>query len=312
MKILTSLAEHHYFLGLSALINSVVKNGTYVDKIIIGYRGPLPRWLPPLKTTERGQSCTLTSGLEMELIEMKKNVHMVHEKPKWFQYVSEVLEPDASEFFFFDSDIVILNRMSFFGEWVEEGVALCEDVNNDMNHDHPIRKQWVSLAQQEGCTITNPHICGYYNSGFIGWTRENAGFIDDWVKSFDILAQKSGDMRWARVQDRTHTVLSTNQDSLNLAAMITRYPISTIGPEAMGFRFGLSLMSHPIGSKPWKRSFVKEFMKGVPPRVSDVIFWENISGTELQPCSISQAKRRAVLCKSLRGMARFYKREYSA
>ena len=312
MKIFTSLAEHHYFLGLSALINSVVKNGTYVDKIIIGYRGSLPGWMPPLKATDRGKSCTLKSGLELELILMEKNVHMVHEKPRWFQHVSEVLEPDASEYFFFDSDIVVINRMSFFGEWIKEGVALCEDVNNDMHYDHPIRKQWVNMAIEAGCIIKHPTINRYYNSGFIGWTRNNAGFINDWVRSFDILAQKSGDLKKGRVHDRTHTVLSTNQDSLNLATMITEFPISTIGPEAMGFRHGLSLMSHPIGAKPWRRRFFKEFMAGLPPRISDVTFWENITGSELQPCTPSQARRRIVLCKSLRGMARFYKREYSA
>ena len=312
MKILTSLAEYHYFNGLAALINSVVKNGTYVDKIIIGYRGPLPSWLPPLTATNRGQSCLLKSGVEMELILMEKNVHMVHEKPRWFQYLTEVLEPDASEFFFFDSDIVILKRMTFFGEWVKEGVALCEDVNNDMNYNHPIRKQWANMAVEDGIKIKNPGVGRYYNSGFIGWTRENAGFINDWITSFDILAKKSGGLIKARVHDRTHTVLSTNQDSLNLSTMITEFPIATMGPEAMGFRSGLALMSHPIGKKkPWKRHFIKDFFSGAPPRMSDLFFWENVCGSELQPYSNAKAKNKAVLCKFLRGMSRFYKGDVS-
>lgn len=310
MKILTSLAEDSYFLGLAALINSVVKNGSYIDKIVIGYRGKLPNWLPPLKNSKNGKYCTLTSGIEMELILLESNLHMVHEKPKWFKYLTEVLEPEASEFLFFDSDIVVLNRMSFFGEWVKQGIALCEDVNNDMHHNHPIRKQWAKMAIQDGVVIENPLIDHYYNSGFLGWTRENKNFIDDWVTSFNIISKQSGDMKQFRVHDRTYVVLSANQDSLNLAVMITTLPVSTIGPEAMGFRYGLSLMSHPIGHKPWHRNFFKEFFAGMPPRISDVIFWENVNGSELNPYSKSKTRKNVLLCKSLRGLARFYKREF--
>ena len=179
-----------------------------------------------------------------------------------------------------------------------------------MNSNHPIRKQWAALAKEDGCTINNSCIDRYYNSGFLGWSRNTASFIDDWVKCFTIHSKRSCDLTQFRVHDRTHTVLSANQDSLNLAAMITEMPVSTIGPEAMGFRYGLALMSHPIGDKPWIRSFIKKFISGVPPRMSDVFFWENIVGPELQPFSASVAKRNVILCKSLRGLARFYKSEF--
>lgn len=311
MKVLTSLAEDGYFLGLSALINSVVKNGTYVDKIVIGYRGNLPSWLPSLRETKNGKTCNLQSGLVMDFVFLESNLHMVHEKPKWFKYLTDVLEPEATEFYFFDSDIVILNRMSFFGDWLNEGVAVCEDVNNEMSYNHPIRKQWIKLAEEAGLIIVNKQINHYYNSGFLAWRRENSAFIDEWVKSFNVISRKSGDMQQFRVHDRTHTVLSANQDSLNLAIMITNETVSTIGPEAMGFRYGLSLMSHPIGDKPWKRSFITEFFDGIPPRVSDVYFWENVSGSELQPISNSHVYMKVLLCKTLRGFARFYKREFT-
>ena len=70
MKILTTLAEKHYFIGLAALVNSVVKHGPYVDKIIVGYRGVLPAWLPELKSSERGKSAILKCGIELEFIEI--------------------------------------------------------------------------------------------------------------------------------------------------------------------------------------------------------------------------------------------------
>ena len=109
-----------------------------------------------------------------------------------------------------------------------------------------------------------------------------------------------------RVFDRTATVLSTNQDSLNLAAMITEQPISLIGPEAMGFIYGMRLMHHPIGPKPWKRNFTREFFNGKPPRESDLIFWQNINGSELSPFSDGKVKQMHRLCKTLRLGGRFY------
>jgi hypothetical protein len=308
MKILTTLAENDYFLGLAALVNSVVKNGTYVDRVVVGYRGTLPTWLPTLKSSKHGKACTLNSGLEIEFVKLDYNLHMVHEKPKWFKYLTEVLEPAAEEFFFFDSDIIVINRMSFFGEWVKEGVAICEDVNYNMSSNHPIRKQWVNLAEEDGMKIKRS-IERYYNSGFLGWNRKTAEFIEDWDKCFKILAKKSGDMKQFRVHDRTNTVLSANQDSLNLAAMITQVSISTIGPEAMGFHHGFQLMAHPIGQKPWKRKFIKDFFNGNPPRSSDLLFWENVTGTELQPVSLYVVQNKKRLCKFLRGGARLYRRE---
>jgi hypothetical protein len=307
LKVLTSLAEDRYFLGLAALVNSVVKNGRYIDKIVVGYRGLLPTWLPKLAESKNGKSCTLACGICIEFVFLESNLHMVHEKPKWFKYLSHVLEPQASEYFFYDSDIVVINRMSFFGEWVKEGVAICEDVNYDMSYNHPIRQQWGRLAAEEGIVV-NKKINRYYNSGFLGWTSENKSFIDDWERCFNAISKKSGDMKQFRVQDRTHTVLSANQDSLNLAAMTTNCPISIIGPEAMGFHYGLALMSHPTGAKPWNREYIKEFISGYPPRASDIDFWDNVNGSELNPLSNSYVKRKQILCKLLKGLGRFYQR----
>jgi hypothetical protein len=311
MKILTTLAEDRYFLGFAALINSVVKHGIYVDKIVVGYRGPLPKWLPNLEASENGKKIVLKSGLIIEFVVLDGNLHMVHEKPKWFKHLVTVLEPNAVEYFFFDSDIVIVNRMSFFGEWINEGVALCEDVNNSMSYDHPIRKQWIRLAEEHGLKVVNK-MDRYYNSGFLGWNKKYSEFIGNWERCFQILSKKSGDMKKFRVQDRTTTVLSANQDSLNVAAMITNVPLSTIGPEAMGFSYGMNLMAHPIGKKPWDRQFISDFVLGWPPRASDIEFWENVNNGELKPFSGLLVSYKIFACKMLRAAARIYRRQFSS
>ena len=306
MKVLTTLAERDYFLGLAALLNSVAAYGSHVDKVIVGYREALPDWLPPLQDSRHGRSFTTASGLQVELVELNGSLHMVHEKPKWFLHLTEVLAPEATEYFFFDSDIVINSRMSFYGEWVRQGVALCGDVNFVFHRHHPIRRQWASFARAQGREVIN-ELDDYYNSGFLGWTQETKQFIHDWNDAFAMLEPHSGDMNQFRVFDRTAVVLSTNQDSLNLAAMITEQPISPIGPEAMGFIYGMRLMHHPIGRKPWNRKFVPEFFQGKPPREADLIFWEYINGTELRPVTDGKAKNMHTLVRALRFGARFYK-----
>jgi hypothetical protein len=100
MIVITTLAENKYFYGVSALINSIIKHGTYANKIIVGYRGDLPKWLPKLKSNNRGKHIELKGGLIVEFVEVDGDLHMVHEKPKWFYYLTFNLEPDAEEYFF--------------------------------------------------------------------------------------------------------------------------------------------------------------------------------------------------------------------
>lgn len=305
MVVFTTLAEKKYFYGVSALINSMIKNGRYADKIIVGYRGSLPKWLPKLNENERGKSLTLTNELIIEFIELQGDLHMVHEKPKWFYHVTYDLEPYAEEYFFFDSDIIIINRMSFFGEWVKQGVAICEDVNYDMSPSHPIRKQWIKLLEKNGKITTNT-FDRYFNSGFLGWSKQTKSFINDWYECSKIMNEVSGDLTQFRVNDRTNMVLSSNQDSLNMAAMVTKTEISIIGPEAMGFHYGLRLMLHPLGKKPWNINFTYNYFKGKKPRDGDLGFWEHVNMGPLKPYSKFYANWKIYWIKLYRFLFRFY------
>jgi lipopolysaccharide biosynthesis glycosyltransferase len=249
----------------------------------------------------------MPSGLPVELVEMNGDLHMVHEKPAWFRYLMDELEPEATEFFFFDSDIIVDNRMSFFGEWVQQGVAICGDVNYKFHRSNPIRKEWAINVTEHHRTVKNTYDY-YYNSGFLGWRREHAKFIYDWNDAFSFLAPHSGGMKEFRVKDRTNMVLSANQDSLNVAMMMTDVPVSALGPEAMGFEHGLKLIHHPLGPKPWSRNFSKDFLYGKPPRQADIMFWKNINGSEFNPVSKTLAFWRLFSCKAYRLLGRFYRK----
>jgi hypothetical protein len=87
--------------------------------------------------------------------------------------------------------------------------------------------------------------------------------------------------------------------------MITNCPISIIGPEAMGFHYGLPLMQHPLGPKPWSRKFLKEVFTGWQPRTSDLSFWKNVNG-EIKPYSDSYVKRKIFVINLCRFIGRFY------
>ncbi|MEO6229335.1 MAG: hypothetical protein ABJB11_03965 [Ferruginibacter sp.] len=308
MKIATSLADNTFFYGLSALINSMIKYGTYFDKFVVGYKGALPTWLPALSETKNGRSFKTSKGFEVEFVEITGDLNMVHEKPNWLYHLNTNLEPSAEEYCFFDSDLIILNRMTFFGEWIQKGVALCEDINGDMPDNYPIRLEWKKIALERGMEIKNKTE-KYYNSGFVGWNKANADFIKDWVKCFDILAEFAGNLKRARSYDRTYPVNSANQDSLNVAYMITSCNLSTIGPEAMGFKYGLKLMAHPIGKnkdKPWERNYFIEFLKGRPPRSADLSFWHFANSKELKPYPQLFVRYKIFICKLLKGLSRFY------
>lgn len=307
MKVLTTLAEGDYFLGLAALLNSVEYFGRYVDRIIVGYRGDLPSWLPNLTSEDYGFSCSVGKGFVIELVTVDGKNHMVHEKPNWFKFVNDVLAPDADEYFFFDSDIVVNKRMDFFGEWADTGVAVCGDVNYIFSSTHPIRRKWAKLAKEAGYDVTNK-LDGYFNSGFLGWTKHTKQFIDDWALAFSILSPHAGSMTEFRVKDRTNTVLSANQDSFNLALMITKVPIADIGPEAMGLINGMQLMHHPLGPKPWHINFVNNFFRGLKPRAADLEFYRFVNGSLLSPLSQAHVERRKMIVWACRFASRFYRR----
>ena len=305
MVVMTTLAENRYFNGVAALVNSILKQGCYVDKIIVGYRGELPEWLPKLNVNERSKYFQISEGPKVEFIELQGDLHMVHEKPKWLDYFTNTLEPNADEYFFFDSDIIVINRMSFFGEWVKEGVALCEDVNYDMSSSHPIRKQWIRLAEGDKKEVLRSFE-RYFNSGFLGWNKETKKFILDWLECSKLMNKISGDLKQFRVNDRTKTVLSSNQDSLNLAAMVTECEVSVIGPEAMGFHYGLKLMLHPLGQKPWDINFTINFFRGIKPRLSDLRFWQHANTSIFKPYSRLYVYWKIFLIRGFRFLSRLY------
>jgi hypothetical protein len=95
---------------------------------------------------------------------------------------------------------------------------------------------------------------------------------------------------------------------MNIAAMYANAPLSTIGPEGMGWINGGFTMYHTVGGKkPWRKKFVQSALSGDPPWNGDKHFLE-CAGGPIQPFSDRKLKslRRQALLATLIG--RFYSR----
>jgi hypothetical protein len=95
-----------------------------------------------------------------------------------------------------------------------------------------------------------------------------------------------------------------DQTYLNVALMLTDYPLSTVGPDGMDFIPGGTIMSHATvpNVKPWRKKLIISALEGSPPTITDKLYWR-YSQTPIQ--LYSQAKitwqKFEILCGSALG-----------
>ena len=154
---------------------------------------------------------------------------------------------------------------SFFADWQSNGIALCQEIaNNILPPDAPLRQSWVRAAASIG--YTNPHpLYHYYNGGLAGVPREYSDFLTTWKDVIELAGSKYCDLGKFNQRNPETPFNSCDQDCLNVAAMYSKFPLSTLGPQAMGFIRGHAVMFHTVGPKPWNGSFLLSALKGTPP-----------------------------------------------
>ena len=268
--IVCTLFEGDYHFGLAALINSLVRN-EFQGCISAGYRGPLPPWINQLKLSGCEGSYDVCSGVRIKFILLETPMHFTNFKPEFMlQLIHD--QPGCKYIWYFDPDIVTRCSWSFYVQWVKYGVALCEDINGVMPQNHPIRFRWIELVSTLG--LENPlPLCTYYNGGFIGLPVSCSGFLDRWEDVLRIAESEGLDMRAFGTGNRTDPFFRGDQDALNIAAMYSRYPLTTIGPDGMDFVSGGITMFHAIASpKPWRKHMMLSALRGFPPSASDKAF----------------------------------------
>ncbi len=296
-----TLFEGSYHLGVAALANSLFRRG-FRGPIYAGHRGPLPEWAERARAIETmpgfaARELPVAEGLRIVFLALDTDHHLTNFKPTFMRQLLDGPARDAQALFYVDPDICVVRDWGYFEQWVDCGVALCEDINSPLPHGHPRRVGWRRYYAPRGLALTFRQ-AEYVNGGFVGVHRRDREFLTAWCRAMDLMKDEIGSLATASV-DSGQAYRSkgfagcfdtTDQDGLNVAIEATTMAVSVIGQEAMGFKPGPALLPHAIGAgKPWQRNYLGAALGGVAPRLADKAYWAHVSG----PIAVADAWRRA-------------------
>ncbi len=264
-----TLFENHYHVGLAALVNSLYING-FRGAVWAGYRGPLPPWAKPICDNGKYAEFAAAPGCVLRFLKLSTEAHLTNYKPDFLLQLWDDHCAEADSLFYFDPDIVVKCRWSFFQDWADCGVCLCEDVNSPFLNSHPVREAWRRYYAPHGFSFPF-HTDVYVNAGFIGLRERDRRFLHAWRMAQQLMAPAIGGLQNVFLKDRTFLFHRTDQDALNVTVMTGTAEVSLIGREGMAFVPGGFTMAHAIGSpKPWEKSAIAEvLLRGRSPSAAD-------------------------------------------
>lgn len=267
-----TLFEGDYHYGVGVLANSFYAHG-FRGTIYAGYRGSLPPWLSGAKEVNGFTEFSPADGLVIRFIPLATKLHLTNYKPEFMLELWEKHCPQAESLFYFDPDITIKCRWTFFEEWIEAGVAVCQDINGWMPDNHPIRYAWRKQLSPLGLEFRT-RFDAYFNGGFVGVLARDRAFLKDWERVQALMHQIGVDFFSIGFGDRTLPFVCRDQDALNITCMTTERKISYMGQDAMDFQHGY-VMTHAVGGiKPWrKKMLVNTIMNGEAPSLADKRFY---------------------------------------
>ncbi|SDT86144.1 hypothetical protein SAMN05444156_0137 [Verrucomicrobium sp. GAS474] len=277
--IVATLCEGDYWCGASALANSLAASG-FRGVFRIGYRGQAPMWAQRADGRSEG-------GFAFSLFEVETDYHLTHYKPEFLLRVAgEEMEP-FDRIALIDVDAMVDAPWSEFDAWIDRAIAVCEDVNGRLPFDAPKREGWRRFFQNEaerGSGYAFPGPTGaareglYANGGFIGLRRERLGFLTLWRDLVEAIAPSVGGLqRWCAAEPGPFH--AADQDSLNVALMLTEEPVEFAPASAMGFAPGRMILPHTLGPrKPWRRPFLWPSLLGREVGAAEMAYWKMAPG----------------------------------
>ena len=283
--------------------------------IWVGYRGALPPWAG-VRTAGLWQEFSATSDVALRFVPLTTTAHFTNFKPDFLLRVWAEFDPTADALFYFDPDIVVKVRWSFFEEWAGYGVALVEDVNSPLPESHPRRGAWRAALTHQGLLVLRetPY---YVNGGFVGVVAGQRSFLADWRETMALVGENIGGLERSMfsfganapdLQSPAFAFSKTDQDALNIAVMTTTSPVSIMGAEGMDFRPGGWTMAHALGpDKPWRKSYLTAALAGRPPSLADREYWRHAAGPIAFFSPAVVAWRRFTLAVA-GAIGRFYRR----
>lgn len=290
-SVVCTLFEGHYHYGVAVLINSLYKKG-FRGSVYAGYRGVLPFWTRTLEEMDGSvwsgsQTFNIAEGLLLHFIPLDTSYHLTNYKPDFMLRLLDGPAKEAAQIFYFDPDIVVASQWSFFHEWVECGVALCEDVNSPLDEFHPRRMAWRRHFGKSGITLKFKNSI-YANGGFVGISAQSRSFLETWKSVQEAMAVKIGGLNRSSLKGSSlpeeirgsfSAFGKTDQDALNAAVEAWQGQFSFVGQEGMAFKAGEALMPHALGHpKPWQRQPLLQAMAGIAPRLVDRAYWHHANG----------------------------------
>lgn len=273
-----TLFEKDYHLGLGAWANSLYAQG-YRGMIYAGYRGARPPWAAGAKEFDGFAEFSPAAGLTLRFIPLTTGLHLTNYKPDFMLELWEKHCPQAESLFYFDPDITIKCRWTFFEEWAGAGVAVCQDINGWMADNHPIRHAWRKLLGPRGLEFRS-RFETYFNGGFVGLVAADRAFLNDWRQVQTLMQSCGVDFNVIGFGDRTFPFTCRDQDALNITCMVTERKISPVGRDGMNFDHGGAgyIMSHAAGgTKPWRKKMLRDaILDGSPPSLADKSFYAHV------------------------------------
>ncbi|MGC1243878.1 MAG: hypothetical protein WA874_19955 [Chryseosolibacter sp.] len=315
-----TLFEGHYHYGVAALTNSLFRQG-YRGSIYAGYRGALPSWSSKAVANasllgDGGRSLEVAEDLYLHLIPLVTDYHLTNYKPDFMLRLWNGPAKSASRMFYFDPDIVVCGPWNFFSQWVEYGVALCEDVNSPLPKNHPRRAAWRQYYRGKGIPLSFKSPM-YANGGFIGLKKSDHGFLGMWKLMQEAMAPAIGGLNCSALpgqplrteaQGPFSPFGKTDQDALNATIEAWEGEVSFVGQEGMSIKSGAALMPHALGHpKPWRWNPLMQAISGRPPRIVDREYWKNANGI-IAPHRSGEIRKMLFSLKVASLIGRFYGR----
>jgi hypothetical protein len=148
----------------------------------------------------------------------------------------------------------------------------------------------------------------YHNAGMVGVPAEHCRFLREWKRLIELEESLGYDLKYTGHGSREMPFNMSDQDALNIAIMYTKCPLTTLGPQGMGFIFGASMvMYHAVGQKPWRGSFLLRALKGMPPSGAMKFFLAQVD-EPIRPYSPLQLRSKRLACSLATLIGRFYRR----
>ena len=302
-----TLFEADYHLGLAAFLNSLVRAG-YAGTVWAGYRGALPPWLDQLQRADpEADEYWIAGQVQLVFLKIETNIHLTNYKPEFMLKLLRNQARDCKYLWYFDPDIFLNAKWSFFDDWQGYGVALCQEiVDNILPANAPLRQRWMRLAASIGFADPQPVDC-YYNGGLVGVATEHAGFLEAWKSLIELAGASGCDLTRMMPGNREMPFHASDQDALNIAAMYSKYPLTTLGPQGMGFIPGEAIMYHTVGQKPWRGSFLLRALAGNPPSNAMKFFFTQ-ARSPIRAYSAAGYAAKKFACSAAALIGRFYRR----